>query len=110
MRLTELNKHQLKSELIHLMEKVASHLKNESDVDKFLDETDLFDHWELLLPESEFSIFIITVLNDIRKDSILDTIIDSCRENKNRSTQKLSSNLRIESGLRKSELGDHPFN
>ena len=110
MKLNELNRHQLKSELILLMDKVASHLRNESNVDKFLDETNLFDDWELVLPETEFSIFIITVLNDIRKDSIIDTIIDSCKENKKRSTQKLSSNFHDEPEPRTSELGDHPFN
>ena len=110
MKLNELNRHQLKSELILLMDKVASHLRNESDVDKFLDETNLFDDWELILPESEFSIFIITVLNDIRNDSIIDTIIDSCKEKKKISTQKNSSNLHVEPDPRTSELCDHPFN
>ena len=110
MKLNELNRNQLKSELILLMDKVASHLRNESDVDKFLDETNLFDDWELILPESEFSVFIITVLNDIRKDSIMDTIIDSCKEKKKRSTQKNSSNLHVEPDPRTSELCDHPFN
>ena len=110
MKLNELNRHQLKSELIHLMDKVASHLKNEPDVDKFLDETNLFDDWEVILPESEFSIFIITVLNDIRKDSIMDTIIDSCKEKKKRGTQKNSSNPHVEPDPRTSELCDHPFN
>ena len=110
MKLNELNRHQLKSELIHLMDKVASHLKNEPDVDKFLDETNLFDDWELILPESEFSIFIITVLNDIRKDSIMDTIIDSCKKKKKKSTQKNNSDLHVEQDPRTSELCDHPFN
>ena len=110
MKLNELNRNQLKSELILLMDKVASHLRNEPDVDKFLDETNLFDDWELILPESEFSIFIITVLNDIRKDSIMDTIIDSCKEKKKRSTQKNSSNPHVEPDPRTSELCDHPFN
>ena len=108
MKLNELNRHQLKSELILLMDKVASHLRNEPDVDKFLDETNLFDDWELILPESEFSIFIITVLNDIRKDSIMDTIIDSCKEKK--STQKNNSDFHVEPDPRTSELRDHPFN
>ena len=110
MSLNDLNRHQLKSELILLMDKVASHLRNEPDVDKFLDETNLFDDWEVILPESEFSIFIITVLNDIRKDSIMDTIIDSCKEKKMISTQKNSSNLHVEADPRTSELCDHPFN
>ena len=110
MNLSELNRHQLKSELVMLMDKVASHLKTEPDVDKFLDETDFFDDWELFLPESEFSIFIITVLNDIRLDSILNTIIDSCKEKKKSKTPKLSTKPYIKSDSSKSHFGDHPFN
>ena len=44
--LTLLNKNQLKEQLISLMDVVVHYLKNEPDVDKFLDETDLFAEWE----------------------------------------------------------------
>ena len=44
MSLQELNKSQLKSELNALMDKVVQHLNDEPDVDKFLDETSLFDN------------------------------------------------------------------
>ena len=44
--LTSLNNIQLREQLIAIMDVVAHYLKNEPDVDKFLDETDLFDEWE----------------------------------------------------------------
>ena len=46
MNLSLLNKKQLKKKLNKLMEEVACHLKSEPDIDKFLDETNLFDDWE----------------------------------------------------------------
>ena len=67
MNLSELDKKDLKSELLSLMENVSSLLKEQPDVDKFLDETDLFDDWERILPQAEYPIFIIAVLNNIRK-------------------------------------------
>ncbi len=50
--LTSLNNYQLKEQLISLMDTVMHYLKNDPDVDKFLDETDLFDEWEKALPEA----------------------------------------------------------
>ena len=63
MNLSELDKKGLKSELLSLMENVSSILKEQPDVDKFLDETVLFDDWEQVLPQAEYPIFIIAVLN-----------------------------------------------
>ena len=75
--LTSLNYNQLKEQLISLMDTVVYYLKNEPDVDKFLDETDLFDEWEEALPEAEYPIFVIAVLNNTRRDAIMDTIINA---------------------------------
>ena len=67
--LTLLNNNQLKEQLISLMDTVVLYFKNEPDVDKFLDETDLFDEWEKALPEAEYPIFVIAVLNNTRRDA-----------------------------------------
>ena len=110
MSLQGLNKSQLKSELNALMDKVVQYLNDEPDVDKFLDETSLFDDWEKFLPESEFPIFIMTVLNDIRKENIIDAIIDAGihkkKNDKSFSHSKTLPNL----NQNKADLGDHPFN
>tara|TARA_Y100001934_G_C12361353_1_gene780933 strand:- start:1936 stop:2253 length:318 start_codon:yes stop_codon:yes gene_type:complete len=105
MNLSLLNKNQLKKKLNKLMEEVACHLKSEPDIDKFLDETNLFDDWEDCLPESEYPIFIIAVLNNIKRPNILDAIINSIIENKN--TKKSSSICKV---TKPSYINDHPFN
>ncbi len=46
MNLISLSKEELKEQLFILMESVYNVLKIEPDVDKFLDETDLFEAWE----------------------------------------------------------------
>ena len=110
MSLQGLNKSQLKSELNALMDKVVQHLNNEPDVDKFLDETSLFDDWENFLPESEFPIFIMTVLNDIRKENIIDAIIDAGFHKKKNDKSNLHSKSLPSLTQNEAELGDHPFN
>ena len=75
--LTLLNNYQLKEKLISLMDTVMHYLKNEPDVDKFLDETELFEEWEKALPEAEYPIFVIAVLNNTRRNAIMDTIINA---------------------------------
>ena len=51
MILKKLSKSDLKIRLINLMDDVKVRLNEEPDVDKFLDETNLFDDWELALPQ-----------------------------------------------------------
>ena len=86
MSLQDLKKNDLKLKLITLMDDVRLHLDKEPDVDKFLDETDIFDEWEMVLPQHEYPILVMAVLNNIRKDSIIDSIIDSIMN------QEVSSN------------------
>ena len=60
------SKKQLYAKIFKLQSEVALQLKNNPDVDKFIDETDIFDEWENILPEKEFPIFVITILNNIK--------------------------------------------
>jgi len=60
-----------------LQDKVADHLRIEKDVDKFLDNTTLLDEWENIIPDAEYGIFVIAVLNNIRTKTVIDTIVDS---------------------------------
>ena len=41
------------------------------------DETDIFDEFEAILPDEEFPIFVITILNGFQSDTILDTLLDA---------------------------------
>ena len=72
-----LNKEDLREMLFALQDKVAAKLSVDSDVDNFLDNTNLFDQWETILPDAEYPIFIMAVLNNIRSDVVIDTILNS---------------------------------
>ena len=106
--LTSLNYNQLKEQLISLMDIVVHHLKNEPDVDKFLDETDIFDEWEEALPEAEYPIFVIAVLNNTRRDAIMDTIINAILKKDDRSNHPEKSSFKPKAA--RSHVGEHPFN
>ena len=108
MKLSRLKKNALKTKLISLMDEVSHHLEQEPDVDEFLDETTLFDEWEAILPQQEYPILVMTVLNNIRKESIIDSIIDAILG------EELSNgpgpNPRIKNIHERSHIDEHPFN
>ena len=87
--------------IFDLQDKVADALLVDSDVDKFLDNTTLLDEWEDIIPDVEYSIFVIAVLNNIRKKTIIDTIIDSILRLNKTSNDKISKSKNI--------LDQHPF-
>ena len=67
----------IKARILSLQDKVSNALLDNPDVDKFLDSTTLLDEWEEIIPDPEYGIFVIAVLNDIRKKAVIDKIIDS---------------------------------
>tara|TARA_B100001250_G_scaffold91422_1_gene76027 strand:- start:1488 stop:1814 length:327 start_codon:yes stop_codon:yes gene_type:complete len=107
MNLSELDKKSLRDELLSLMEEVSALLEEQPDVDKFLDETDLFDDWEQVLPQAEYPIFIIAVLNNIRKNTIIDSLISSIK-NKHLVLESPSEPEPLKVKAR-SHIGEHPF-
>ena len=67
----------IEARIFSLQDKVSNALLINPDVDKFLDSTTLLDEWEEIIPDPEFGIFVIAVLNNIRKKAVIDRIIDS---------------------------------
>ena len=67
----------IEARIFSLQDKVSNALLINPDVDKFLDSTTLFDEWEEIIPDPEYGIFVIAILNDIRKKAVIDKIIDS---------------------------------
>ena len=108
MILKKLSKSALKNRLIKLMDDVKVYLNNEPDVDKFLDETNLFDDWELALSEHEYPILVMAVLNDIRKDNIINSIVDSVYEETIHPEKEPVSKIKYKK--KKTYVGEHPFN
>ena len=76
-RLSSLNRDELKSYLFEIQDSIDSHLKNGGDVDSFIVETDLFDDFEDILPDEEYGIFVITLLNGIRSETVINMLLDS---------------------------------
>ena len=108
MILKKLSKSDLKIRLIKLMDDVKAHLNIEPDIDKFLDETSLFDDWELALPQHEYPILVMAVLNDIRKDNIINSIVDSVYEETIHPEKEPVSKIKYKK--KKTYVGEHPFN
>ena len=106
MKLNTSNKNKLKLKMLNLMDEVQLTLKEGISIDDFLDETDLFCAWEEMIPEKEYPIFIMAVLNNIRKKSIIDTILDSLTlENQKKNQTHLSTKNELIS-----HMGELPFN
>ena len=75
--LSTLNRKELRSYIFEIQDTVKSYLNNGGNVDSFIDETNLIDDFESVLPDEEYPIFVITVLNDIKSESVIDKLLDS---------------------------------
>ena len=71
------NREALKKKIFSLQEEISSELSIDNDVDKFLDNTTILDEWEEIIPDPEYGIFVIAVLNNIRNDKIINKILDA---------------------------------
>ena len=89
------NREVLKKKIFSLQDEIVNRLSIDNDVDKFLDNSTIFDDWEDIIPDQEFGIFVIAVLNNIRSDKIINKILDSILnivDSKEKSTSKLAKN------------------
>jgi len=67
----------LKNKIFLLQDEVSRILSIDNDVDKFLDNSTILDEWEEIIPDAEYGIFVMAVLNNVKRDSIIDKILDS---------------------------------
>ena len=72
-----LTREELKSYIFEIQDTIKFHLNKGGNVDSFLDETDLIDDFESVLPDEDFGIFVITILNGIKTESIINTLLES---------------------------------
>ena len=91
----------IKKKIFSLMDEVQNSLVAKNDIDKFLDETTLFDEWENILPDAEYGIFVITILNNIRTKAIINILIDSVLKIDTLNDSKIS--------IKKEKPLSHPF-
>ena len=81
--LLAMSREELKEHIFRLQEFIENEQKAGKDVDTILDETDIFDEFEEILPDEEFPIFVITILNGFQSDLLLDKLLDVIDECKN---------------------------
>ena len=83
--LISLNREELKNYIFTLQKFIQDEQESGKDIDTILDETDIFDEFEEILPDDEFPIFVITILNGFKSDVVLDkllNIIEECKHGK----------------------------
>jgi len=83
--LISLNRKELKDYIFKLQKFIQDEQESGKDIDTILDETDIFDEFEEILPDDEFPIFVITILNGFKSDVVLDkllNIIEECKHGK----------------------------
>tara|TARA_B100000959_G_C14488029_1_gene422052 strand:- start:128 stop:394 length:267 start_codon:yes stop_codon:yes gene_type:complete len=79
--INSLNRDEMKDYILQLQQFIKEEQENGKDIDTILDETDIFDEFEEILPDNEFPIFVITILNGFQSEVILDNLlntIDGC--------------------------------
>ena len=81
--LISMDREELKDYIFKLQDFIEKEQKSGKDVDTILDETDIFDEFEEILPDDEFPIFVITILNGFQSDLLLDKLLDVIDECKN---------------------------
>ena len=82
--LTLLSREELKDYIFKLQKFIQDEQESGKDIDTILDETDIFDEFEEILPDNEFPIFVITILNGFQSDVLVNKLLDVIDECKNR--------------------------
>tara|TARA_Y100001968_G_scaffold316873_1_gene345232 strand:- start:337 stop:597 length:261 start_codon:yes stop_codon:yes gene_type:complete len=82
-RLLKMSALELKNYILDIQSFVQNELSKGIDIDDFLDETDVFDQFEDIIPDEEFPIFVIAILNNYKSDVIIDKLVESILTLKN---------------------------
>jgi hypothetical protein len=71
-----MNQNELKNYILEIQSTVQNELSMGTDIDDFLDQTTIFDDFEDIIPEAEFGIFVLTILNGYKSEVILDKLAE----------------------------------
>ena len=74
--LIAMSREELKDYIFRLQKFIQDEQESGKDIDTILDETDIFDEFEDILPDNEFPIFVITILNGFKSDGLIDKLLD----------------------------------
>ena len=74
-QISHMNQYELKTYILDIQSMVQNELSKGTNIDDFLDETTIFDDFENIIPEAEFGIFVLTILNGYKSEVILDKLV-----------------------------------
>tara|TARA_B100001765_G_C19456784_1_gene317312 strand:- start:217 stop:528 length:312 start_codon:yes stop_codon:yes gene_type:complete len=72
-----LSRKEIKDYILSLQRYVHQKLDSGITIDDILDEEDPFEIIEPLLQREEFPIFVLTIINKIQSDTVMNTLLDS---------------------------------
>ena len=75
-KIIQMNQNELKNYILKIQSTVQNELSMGTDIDDFLDRTTIFDDFEDIIPEAEFGIFVLTILNGYKSEVILDKLTE----------------------------------
>ena len=74
-QISQMNQSQIKAYILEIQSTVQNELSKGTNIDDFLDRTTIFDDFENIIPEAEFGIFVLTILNGYKSEVILDKLV-----------------------------------
>ena len=80
--LDDLSKNEINTEIYQLQNWVEEEKLKGISIDELLDNSNKFEQYGKYFTEEEFSIFILTVLNNFKSDDILDMLVEAILKKK----------------------------
>ena len=74
-QISQMNQSEIKTYILEIQSTVQNELSKGINIDDFLDRTTIFDDFENIIPEAEFGIFVLTILNGYKSEVILDKLV-----------------------------------
>ena len=74
-QISQMNQSEIKAYILEIQSTVQNELSKGTNIDDFLDRTTIFDDFENIIPEAEFGIFVLTILNGYKSEVILDKLV-----------------------------------
>ena len=75
--LIQMDRVEIREYIFQMQNDVQKQINNGKSVDDILDESQILREFESWLPQEEYGIFILTILNNFKSSTIIDTLVDS---------------------------------
>ena len=75
-QISQMSQSEIKAYILEVQSTVQNELSKGINIDDFLDRTTIFDDFENIIPEAEFGIFVLTILNGYKSGVILDKLVE----------------------------------